>query len=52
MDPETCLAEMRELAARLVNSRDETTLDLVMHFFALDQWLTEGGFVPKDWKPE
>jgi hypothetical protein len=56
MDPNANLTEMRELAQTLLdNNADlsdfcaqaERLAELVQ---ALDEWLTRGGFLPRDWK--
>jgi hypothetical protein len=59
VDPNTNLAEMRELAAAILNDQScpdpyepsaaqaERLAELVQ---ALDEWLTKGGFLPHDWR--
>jgi hypothetical protein len=60
MDPNTCLAEIRKLSARLIagdisiyddaHIYEEVATELADKFTALDLWLSGGGFIPKDWE--
>jgi hypothetical protein len=60
MDPTQCLKEIREMVAELLkrDNSDPRQLDasisdmedLVPAIAALDQWLTRGGFLPKQWE--
>lgn len=59
MDPNTCLATIRSLAARIIESPiDEDAFGIVHdddhvlaeHIRALDEWLTNSGFLPEAWK--
>lgn len=50
MDPDTCLAEIRELVAQSLTEDDDTRL--AEHVQALDEWLSRGGFLPAPWRPE
>ena len=61
MDPDEALRLAREAAGELLQADDDgnftdpatTNLgQLIEAFTALDEWLTKGGFLPKDWKPE
>ena len=66
MDPNETLKAMRRLSARFIKQSDDSrshhesstneTLDagscLAENFQNLDKWLTDGGFLPNDWKPE
>jgi hypothetical protein len=60
MDPNACLAKLRELSKAQVKDdedsegylvrsgmRSEEMADLLE---ALDQWLSKGGFLPEDWQ--
>ncbi len=51
MDPDKCLAEIRELIAGFQEeiSTDEVE-ELNEKFEALDTWLKNGGFLPRDWQ--
>ena len=59
MDPEANLKELRELTKMVaeadLNDKDgleaiaETAPRMAELFQALDEWLTKGGFLPKDW---
>lgn len=64
MDPNETLKAMRRLSARLIKQADDSrshhesgtdeTLDagscLASNFQNLDKWLTDGGFLPEEWK--
>jgi hypothetical protein len=57
MDPDAALAELREFVAEVKEQRDYSVGELenllsyfAEHFEALDNWLTNGGFLPADWK--
>lgn len=56
MDPDACLAAIRETTADMHYSLDHGTIDeasatqLVEHFEALDGWLSKGGFPPEPWR--
>jgi hypothetical protein len=54
MDPNEALRKAREASENL--GKDITTeeaaanaVDLMMYFDALDKWMSDGGFPPKDW---
>lgn len=51
MDPDTTLAEMRELAQAILFGQDtaDDAVALAEKFQALDGWLTARGFLPADW---
>lgn len=54
-EPNIALDKLRELASRYTSgSEDEPetliAIELAQQFEALDQWLTNGGFLPSDWK--
>lgn len=56
MDVNATLAEAREIAARidalLLHDAEPADADrLASLFLALDQWLSRGGFLPRDWAP-
>lgn len=46
MDPDACLADLRQLCASLTASADE----IAEKFAALDDWITRGGFLPYSWQ--
>jgi hypothetical protein len=46
MDPNTNLEQIRALVAERIEAGDE----LVELVEALDNWITRGGFLPRDWK--
>ena len=58
MDPNRTLEKLRELT-KCVNDEEqveveiesvETLTDFAELFEALDEWLTGGGFLPKEWR--
>jgi hypothetical protein len=58
MDPDTCLAEMRAIAARMLlayDSEDGNGIDqddadmLAQRVQDMDEWLSNGGFLPQAW---
>lgn len=53
MDPDANLKEQREIAARLASNevfmRVEAANRLAELVLALDEWISKGGFLPKDW---
>ncbi len=52
MDPEANLAEQRELRRRILSSEVFDASDaarLAELSEAMDEWLSRGGFLPKDW---
>lgn len=52
MDPDTCLAEMRELAKDILEDETdhEAAICLAERFEALDGWLSRKGYLPVAWK--
>lgn len=60
MDPEAALFACRDAVAayeRASTAGDHVAADtaadeLVTAFAGLDQWLSKGGFPPRDWAPE
>jgi len=62
LDPNALLERMRKLTARVLKEteeedhsyaqtmRDTTSGELAQLFQHLDQWITGGGFLPKDWR--
>jgi hypothetical protein len=60
MDPNATLAELRTMAAQIIELEDsdsdeseqmiaEIAIDLAERVQALDQWIARGGFLPLDW---
>lgn len=56
MDPNAVLAIARDRAASVIESADfsdaresEEAVELAEAFQALDEWLTKGGFKPREW---
>lgn len=50
MDPNATLAEIRDLYKRVLDGEDETyATDLAEAIESLDRWITDGGFLPKNW---
>lgn len=57
MDPDACLAEIREIADRFTtgdpSKAPEEALDHAVRLAelvqALDEWITRGGFPPSSW---
>jgi len=58
VDPDVALANLREAMAELRACVDDGRLghaevaEAVESFEALDGWLTNGGFKPRDWRVE
>jgi hypothetical protein len=56
MDPDVTLAHMRKLAETIANEEltpellEEYATSLAKHILALDTWLKNKGFVPRDWR--
>lgn len=55
MDPDVVLAELRIQATAVIDAAafpeiSDGYLIFVERFRALDDWLAEGGFLPKPWK--
>lgn len=62
MDPDACLAACRRLAATIIKQADSDRQDqkhrnddmlgeeLAENFRNLDEWITRGGFLPKNWR--
>ena len=60
MDPEAALTRLRELAEEIIeridadesyDHLDDLPSEMAETFQGLDQWITRGGFLPRDWKP-
>ena len=51
MDPDETLRQLRALNAELADetSEEEKVFELCMLIAALDEWMTHGGFLPRDW---
>lgn len=50
MDPNETLANLRNYADHVVrHSGDTYAVRLAEHFQALDEWLSKGGFRPREW---
>lgn len=49
MDPDAALAEMREIAKADQSEFHEGIHRLCELTLALDEWITNGGFLPKAW---
>lgn len=54
MDPNANLAEQRRLVAHILSGKklgyDADAERLAELVEALDEWITHGGFLPKEWK--
>lgn len=51
MDPNETLSELRRWADNHNVAPQPATADLLVeHFAALDEWLSEGGFLPNNWQ--
>lgn len=53
MDPDVALKQIREILAEEFYNQDDyefymTRLGTLVH--GLDEWLSKGGFLPKDWR--
>lgn len=53
MDPEAALSKLREMVGDINadNHHSSTTRRLAERFEALDEWLSNGGFLPAAWDP-
>lgn len=57
MDPDTCLKELRALVSMVLTAKrgrkhDQVTaleVDMAEHVEALDEWISNGGFLPDAW---
>jgi hypothetical protein len=54
MDPNETLRQLRKAFADMDNATDRDDFEIATReaqdlFEALDNWLTRGGFVPRDW---
>lgn len=52
MDPNELLRRLREIVAEYYagdKSAHATAQEMVYEFESLDEWLTNGGFLPTDW---
>jgi len=56
MDPDVALAEIREQVEEFEGLSDDNFVDalraadqIVERIKALDEWLSKGGFLPKEW---
>ena len=51
MDPNQALKDARDACKRWTHGEDHHAFnELVSAFQALDQWLSRGGFLPRDWE--
>ena len=53
MDPNELLRRLREIAVDYYagdKSAHATAQEMVYEFESLDEWLTNGGFLPADWE--
>ena len=50
MDPNTCLEMCRKLAKRALQGEEVDVEELAEAFQNLDNWLSEGGFLPSEWR--
>lgn len=53
MDPNEVLKWARESVKKILEDeyQDEIANELAEQFRSLDEWLSKGGFLPKDWQP-
>jgi hypothetical protein len=55
MEPNATLERIRELVNKRIENVDaltvEETDELVARVNELDNWLSKGGFIPRDWRP-
>jgi len=53
MDPNKALKTLKEIVNQVNNEEDndvnDQLEDFVRHFDALDGWISNGGFLPKEW---
>lgn len=49
MDPDEALKLLQGLARRLEDDVDEEAREMAERFIALDDWLSQGGFLPREW---
>lgn len=61
MDPDACLARIRELRKFIVEPPENPSPGLIAQFIdtasemavlmeSLDEWMSAGGFLPEDWR--
>lgn len=55
MDPDQVLSDLREIFRKLDDATDldvktELALEAAEKFNALDEWMTMGGFRPREWR--
>ena len=50
MDPNACLEICRNLAKRALQGEEVDVEELAEAFQNLDNWLSEGGFFPAEWR--
>lgn len=55
MDPNETLRQLRALVAQVHGDEEgdinDQLEDFAGYFEALDEWITKGGFLPRDWRP-
>lgn len=54
MDPDQTLTDLRDISAKMAEGMYVPALmaaahELMEKFQALDEWMSKGGFAPKDW---
>ncbi len=53
MDPDAALKEARDMAAYILSEKGAeiyTAIHMAEAFQTLDDWISKGGFLPKDWQ--
>lgn len=50
MDPNEALAEIRSLSHLIDEGCEDLALQLAGQIAALDEWLSQGGFLPRAWQ--
>lgn len=51
MDPNESLHQIRQAVPTARASRSATIVSLAQAFDALDEWMSNDGFLPDDWRP-
>lgn len=51
MDPTATLANIREMITQTLDDEQPVSVsELAESIESLDRWITDGGFLPKDWQ--
>lgn len=50
MDPDETIAQLRNLSREAMRGNPVDCMDLAEAFYDLDEWLSNGGFLPRVWE--